>query len=74
MLSMLTKNHEPIYQMYFVQSRTKLPNAMYKLSHESLSAYIPVSTNKINQQLASVFPIARPKINLNDPELVSYVV
>ena len=30
--------------------------------------------SKNNQQMASVFPMARPMGNLNDQELVSYIV
>ena len=49
---------------YFVQKTTKLPEPLYQLSIESISAYIEVSKNY--QQMALIFSMARPGGNLND--------
>ena len=44
------------------------PKQLYQLSLESICAYIYVFSK--NQQMASVFPVARPQGNFNDIELV----
>ena len=46
-----------------------MPKPLYKLSLHSICSYIQVSKN--NQQMAFIFPMARPLCSLNDIDLVS---